>query len=230
MFKIFKISLANNVYEVKITKRKNCKKIILKANLKNKSPQISIPYYLTYDQGIDFFKNNYLWFENQINRTSQIDFQNCAEINLQGIPYKINYILSKSSYVKANVELQRIEIFSKIESKRGVLLKKFLKALALEYFIKLSQEKVDLLNLSFNKVIITDSNNKWGSCSSSGNLRYNFRLIMAPLFVIDYIVAHEVAHLKEFNHQKAFWQIVDQLHLNKHLAQHWIKKNGITLY
>jgi predicted metal-dependent hydrolase len=63
-------------------------------------------------------------------------------------------------------------------------------------------------DLSYNKVVIRDQKTRWGSCSSKKNLNFNYRLSMLPSYLMDYIVVHELCHLKEMNHRKSFWDLV----------------------
>ena len=67
------------------------------------------------------------------------------------------------------------------------------------------------LNLAPCKVVIKDQKTRWGSCSKKGNINLNWRLIMAPLHVIDYVVVHELCHLKVMNHSKDFWNLVESI-------------------
>lgn len=70
---------------------------------------------------------------------------------------------------------------------------------------------------------------RWGSCSSAGRLNFNWRLIMAPPFVLDYVAAHEVAHLVEMNHSPAFWQTVAQTLPDMTRGKAWLKAHGQDL-
>jgi predicted metal-dependent hydrolase len=65
------------------------------------------------------------------------------------------------------------------------------------------------LNLKYNKVIIRNQRSRWGSCSRKGNLNFNLLLAALPPELIDYIIVHELLHLKEMNHSKKFWQLVE---------------------
>ena len=79
------------------------------------------------------------------------------------------------------------------------------------------------------KISIKTLTARWGSCNSKGELVFNWKLILAPLPVIDYVVIHELSHLKELNHSKHFWMIVAQImpDYKKHIK--WLKNNGHTL-
>ncbi len=73
-------------------------------------------------------------------------------------------------------------------------------------------ERLESLNkhygLSYGRVAIRDQRSRWGSCSKKGNLNFNYRLLFLPLPLVDLVIAHELCHLKEFNHSTAFWGLV----------------------
>ncbi|WP_407965539.1 M48 family metallopeptidase [Bartonella sp. C271] len=74
-----------------------------------------------------------------------------------------------------------------------------------------------------------DTRTRWGSCSTDGRLSFSWRLIMAPKEVVEYVVAHEVAHLVEMNHGERFWSLCEKLCPERKTYQAWLKKNGYTL-
>ncbi len=74
-----------------------------------------------------------------------------------------------------------------------------------------------------------DTSSRWGSCTSEGNLSFSWRIMMAPAPVIDYLVAHEVAHLKEMNHGPKFWALCKQLCPDTQRCKDWLKRNGGAL-
>jgi predicted metal-dependent hydrolase len=85
------------------------------------------------------------------------------------------------------------------------------------------------MGVEFNLAKITDSKYLWGSCTSKNNVNFNWRLIKAPMFVINYVVVHELAHLLESNHTSTFWNIVAVQVPNYQLAKNWLRDNGNTL-
>jgi len=76
---------------------------------------------------------------------------------------------------------------------------------------------------------ITGAEKRWGSCSSSGYLNFSWRLLMAPEWVIDYVVAHETAHILEMNHSPRFWKQLEKLFPNFREAKRWLKEHGNLL-
>lgn len=91
-----------------------------------------------------------------------------------------------------------------------------------ELFSKLSESR-------YNTISISDASSRWGSASGHRNLHFNWRLIMAPLPVIDYVVAHELAHLAQMNHSRAFWERVRKMFPLYREYRTWLKRNGDTL-
>lgn len=87
-----------------------------------------------------------------------------------------------------------------------------------------------LMNVTYGRIAIRDQKTRWGSCSSEGNLNFNWRLIMAPAGVLDYVVIHELAHRKEMNHSKAFWSVVEQIMPDYKKYRNWLKENGRSLH
>ncbi len=86
-----------------------------------------------------------------------------------------------------------------------------------------------LMELSYKRITIKDANSRWGSCSSLGNINYSLRLVMAPLEVIDYVVVHELSHLKHQNHSSRFWELVGRFCPAYRSFRMWLKKNGQKL-
>ena len=78
-------------------------------------------------------------------------------------------------------------------------------------------------------IIVKEQKKRWGSCSQDGTLRFNWRIIMAPEYIIDYIVVHEMSHLRYMNHAKEFWHQVERVLPDYKIRKEWLKKNGITL-
>jgi predicted metal-dependent hydrolase len=85
------------------------------------------------------------------------------------------------------------------------------------------------LGVEYTEVKIVDNRYRWGSCTIKNNINLNWRLIKAPMFVIDYVIVHELAHLLEANHTPRFWNIVRTQTPTMERAKAWLKENGQIL-
>ena len=106
----------------------------------------------------------------------------------------------------------------------------FLKELARAHLADASDRYAAALGQSYSRLTLRDTRSRWGSCSSVGALSYSWRLILAPDSVLEYVAAHEVAHLAEMNHSKRFWHIVTQLYGDHGPPRHWLKEHGSGLH
>lgn len=80
------------------------------------------------------------------------------------------------------------------------------------------------------RITVRDTRSRWGSCTARGELNFSWRLILAPPLVLDYLVAHEMAHLREMNHSPRFWALVGEICPNVDEAEAWLKRNGASLH
>ena len=106
----------------------------------------------------------------------------------------------------------------------------YLKAAARDRLVPVCDHYAARLGRRFSRITLRDTRSRWGSCSSAGALMFSWRLIMAPPEVLDYVAAHEVAHLAEMNHSAAFWNTVTRIHGPYDDARHWLRQNGETLH
>ena len=86
-----------------------------------------------------------------------------------------------------------------------------------------------ILGVTYQRIAIRDQKTRWGSCSSNQTLSFNWRLILAPPKVLEYVVLHEVCHLQQMNHSKAFWSLVCEQMPDYKIWQKWLNENGNLL-
>lgn len=101
----------------------------------------------------------------------------------------------------------------------------------MQEWIKPQVEKhAQRMNFNYNQIVIKRYKRRWGSCSSQGVLSFNWLLMMAPEWIIDYVVVHELCHLKEMNHSAKFWQLVTQYYPDHKSAKQWLQEHGKQLH
>lgn len=106
----------------------------------------------------------------------------------------------------------------------------FLKVIARERLTRASDFHAQRLGLGYSRLTLRDTRSRWGSCSADRALMYSWRLIMAPPSVLDYVAAHEVAHLAQMNHSPAFWAVVERLCPGWQIERNWLREHGQGLH
>ncbi|MGC9268742.1 M48 family metallopeptidase [Acidiphilium sp.] len=101
-----------------------------------------------------------------------------------------------------------------------------LHALATERFSDQARDKAKRIGVTPNHIRVKDTKSRWGSCTAEGILMFSWRLIMAPDFVQDYVIAHEVAHLRYMNHAPEFWRLTERLTPHRAPAMTWLSVQG----
>jgi predicted metal-dependent hydrolase len=90
----------------------------------------------------------------------------------------------------------------------------------------LAQSEAAALGVSYSRLTLRDQRTRWGSCSSKGALSFNWRLVLAPHDVLDYVVVHEVCHLAEHNHGPGFWRLVERRRPGYREPKQWLDEHG----
>jgi predicted metal-dependent hydrolase len=110
-----------------------------------------------------------------------------------------------------------------------VRLENYLKKTAGKYIEPIAAQFAETAGVRYKKIQIRDTKSRWGSSSTTGTLSFSWRLIMTPPDILKYVVAHEIAHIREMNHSAAFWSQVDQLVENAKPARRWLRSEGQAL-
>ena len=176
-------------------------------------------------QAMAFVRGESLWVARQREAAPvQVAFAPGSVVPFGGVPHRICVSVHKGPapvwreegqiYVSGKPEhaARRLTDFFKREAKKA------LESRAVELGAKLGVRP--------SRVTVRDTASRWGSCSAARSLSFSWRLIFAPEFVRDYVVAHEVAHLKEMNHGLKFWAHVQSLNSDDKRARRWLRDHG----
>lgn len=180
---------------------------------------------------IDFFVNkNSEWIENRLSHFKQFEdirFNKdiSKELIFLGRKYPSFIILSEKAGIE--IEYDRAKIYTKTGTKKEA-------RAILENFYRTETRKIaeNLISKRMKnvpKLSIRNQKTRWGSCSRKGNLNFNLKLSIAPLPVFNYVVIHELTHLKHFDHSKAFWNEVEKSCPDYKEHRKWLTKNGFLL-
>ena len=127
------------------------------------------------------------------------------------------------AYIEAFVSKNEAWVLKHLEKARQI-------RLARDIFTRKAEYYARIMGVSYGRISIREQKTRWGSCSSKGNLNFNWRLILAPEEVLDYVVVHELAHRREMNHSKAFYSIVESVLPDYKQPKKWLRDKGQTLW
>ncbi len=212
------------------------RRFILKISVKKREVIITMPSDGSETEAMDFAVSQAHWIKSRIEAQPEIiAFASGVEIPLRNTLHTIDH--------RPN---QRGGVWAHLETDEGLSLplicvagdERHLARRVRDWLKKQARHDLSLsvglhsqhLGLRAKRLTIRDQTTRWGSCSSSGGLSFSWRLIMAPPYVLDYVAAHEVAHLEEMNHGPGFWKLVEQCIPDYKQAQKWLKSNGAKLH
>lgn len=140
------------------------------------------------------------------------------------------YPLKIVKSLKEPIEFQNAFFLSEAYSQQGIVVFEWwYKNKAREILISRVKELARKHGFKPRKIKITSGKTRFGSCTANGHINLSWRLVLAPLEVIDYVIIHELAHLKEHNHSKKFWTLVEKFIPDYKARRKWLKENGHLL-
>lgn len=151
------------------------------------------------------------------------NFDNTDIYFFLGKQYPVTFVKQKQS---VNFDGEKFLIAQSQIDNAQTVMTRWYKAKAKKLAIHLVEKYTDKLGIAHKQVKISSAKTRWGSCSSRKNININWRLVLAPLQVMEYVVAHEVAHLKYMDHSIKFWNTVEKLQPDYKLYKDWLKENG----
>ena len=177
------------------------------------------------------------WIEKHLKQQSNMDevpsIIDSSNVCLLGQDYSVSFLVEQNqsliSTKQNEIIVQSSRRVAKTREKQLVLMTQHCTNLMQPYCLKRANQFSKLINEKVTSVSIKQFKRRWGSCNNKGDLQFNLQLISAPLWVLDYVIAHEVAHLREMNHSYRFWRVVKQLYPKFQIAERWLKENGYKL-
>jgi predicted metal-dependent hydrolase len=207
---------------------KRARRIIIRLDHGTAGIVVVLPTRASRDQGRRFALLNKGWIRDRLDLLPPaVRFEPGAIIPFLGVEHRIRHRRQgrvaiwregNEIHVGGDPERlpQRVEEWLKREARREIE--------------RRARRKAALIDREISKIAIRDPKSRWGSCSPTGALSFSWRLVLAPRSVLDYVVAHEVAHLKELNHGPRFWKLCGALTRNADDARAWLHRHGPALH
>ena len=222
------LEIAGTPVVITFRRHPKARRLIIRAARDGKSFSLTLPPRASRKEAIAFAERSRLWIAGRLSKTpTAIPFAPGSVIPLRGIGHVIVHHPGARGSVWRDGETiivagdpahlaRRLRDWLKLEARRDLL--------------AASERYAQAMEAKFSRLSVRDQSSRWGSCSAGGNLSYSWRLIFAPAFVLDYVAAHEVGHLRYMDHSARYWRLVLTHCPRAKEAQHWLRRHGAGLH
>jgi predicted metal-dependent hydrolase len=226
------VDFGGETYLVHVRRHRQARRYTLRIHAPSREVVLTMPPRGSVRQAREFAQKHGAWIAARLRRLPDASpFAHEAVLPLRGIEHRIDHRPAARGAVW--VEAQAAECLLCVAGDGRHLprrVRDYLMREAKRDLEAASRLAAQALGVTIKRVSVRDQSSRWGSCSSTGVLSYSWRLILAPPFVLDYLAAHEVAHLIEMNHSRRFWRLVERVCPEMGRAKAWLDAHGTDLH
>lgn len=202
------------------------RRLVLRLNGEGTAAIVTVPNGVSRARALAFAERSAVWLEARLaQRGERVVLAPGWAIPLRGIPHEIRHIPTRRGTVTTDPLARLIHVPGELPH-LARRLTDWLKLAARLELTAASQRYAAAMGVAFRRISIRDQKSRWGSCSAAGDLSFSWRLILTPSHVLDYVAAHEVAHLKHMDHGPQFWRLVLRHCPDASPAKKWLKAHG----
>ena len=231
---LHEVEIGGRLVAVTLKPNARARRFILRMEKSGTGARVTMPASASTVDALDFVRRHSDWIAERIGAMpTPVRFVPGALIPVRGVEHRIVHALRRRGTVTVqdpeNGSAPILEVAGG-EDHLARRLKDWLKREAKRDLASAVERYAGLLDVRHGRISLRDQSSRWGSCSSNGTLSFSWRLILAPPDILDYVAAHEVAHLIEMNHSPAFWAHVKRVCPHTPASKRWLKVNGAGLH
>lgn len=218
--------------EIILRTNPRARRFIVKVDPASGEVSVVSPSSRSFDRALDFARKEKDWIAGRLADVPEpVQLEVGSVVMFRGVEYVIRMGEGKGAPVWIDRDAARptIRVGGRPEHASRRLID-WLKREARRRIDERVEEYASQLGVRPKRITIRDTSSRWGSCSSARSLSFAWRLVLAPPAVLDYVVAHEVAHLRELNHKPRFWRLVELLVPDIERSQAWLSDHGAMLH
>jgi predicted metal-dependent hydrolase len=222
-----------SIYLVRVRRHRQARRYTLRIDAASRDVVLTIPPRGSLKEAREFAQKHGAWIAGRLQRLPMATpFAPGVMVPLRGVPHRIVH----RSDVRGTVWTERSDAGERLICVTGGpphhnrRVGDFLKREAQRDLDAASRRYAKQLGVTIKRISVRDQSSRWGSCSNTGVLSFSWRLILAPTFVLDYLAAHEVAHLVELNHSPKFWRLLKRVNPDCERAKAWLDTHGTDLH
>lgn len=211
-----------------IRRSPRARRVVLRVRTPQGGVELVLPARMSLARGMAFARSKAGWIAERLAEMPEpVPFDDGACIPLLGYRVTIRHVEEAFRDIWLRDDALYV---SGPRSRVAASVEQWLREEARRELTRRARDKAARLGREAGRVRIRDTRTRWGSCTTDGDLNFSWRLVFTPEPVLDYVVAHEVAHLVEFNHSPRFWRIVRELCTAPDESRRWLRENGFALH
>ena len=227
------VAHAGRSFQVLLRRRPTARRITLRVSNATGEVVLTIPEHAELGAARRFADAHGGWIASRLERVPRrVVFKHGATVPFRGVPHRIAHWSNIGGSIEATVDPNGEPVLAVTCDTPHVArrVREFLEREARKDLARAVRKYTTALGVTAKRIAVRDTKTRWGSCSAKGCLSFSWRLILAPHYVLDYLAAHEVAHLKEMNHSHRFWRELHRLCPRTEEAERWLKRHGTELH
>src|SRR5882757_5914022 len=228
---LIEIAFDGAIYPVELRRHARATRYTLRVQATNRAIMLTMPMRGSVREAKAFAERNGGWIAARLKRLPQaIPFADGLELPLRGVAHRIAHRPGARGTVWTEAGTMPLLCVAGNGEHLARRVRDFLKREAKRELDAASRRYAAMLGVSVKRIAVRDQTSRWGSCTAVGVLSYSWRLILTPPHVLDYLAAHEVAHLVEMNHSARFWRAVARICPDFERAKAWLNTQGTALH
>lgn len=228
----YQLNIDGSLFHVEVVDNSRSKRLTLRLKPDGRGAKVTTPPHVGDKEIASFIEKNRNWIAVRLARLpTPTLLEDGVLVLFEGIEHKITHLDRRRGIVEAKLVAGEPTLLVPGEVEH-------MPRRVIDFMKKNARARLDAavsvhtasLGVRAKSIRITDSKSRWGSCSTSRTLSFSWRIIMAPPPVLNYLAAHEVAHLREMNHSDRFWRLVEEICPDMHEHKYWLKRHGSALH
>jgi predicted metal-dependent hydrolase len=221
------------MYLVRLSRHRRARRYTLRIHAATREVVLTMPPRGSVKEAKAFAERHGGWIAARLGRLPEaVPFDSGTVIPLRDIPHRITHRrgIRGTAWREIDDRGNRLICVAGETAHVPRRVSDFLKREAKRDLEAASRRYAEQLGVKIKRIAVRDQSSRWGSCSTTGVLSFSWRLILAPPFVLDYLAAHEAAHLVEMNHSRRFWRLLERLCPSMARAKAWLDAHGTDLH
>jgi predicted metal-dependent hydrolase len=228
---LIEIAFDSTIYSIELRRHAQARRYTLRVQAATRRVVLTMPLRGSVKEARAFAERNGGWIAARLKRLPHaIPFADGLELPLRGVPHRVVHRAARGTVWTEPGDDMPLLCVAGDRKHLARRVRDFLKREARRDLEAASRRYAAQLGAAVRRVAVRDQVSRWGSCTAAGVLSYSWRLILTPPYVLDYLAAHEVAHLVEMNHSRRFWRVVAAICPDWQRAKSWLTAHGNALH